>query len=205
MDILLFVAFIINIIIVFLETSVLIKLKKKLDILKYYTFLQNFLTLISSLIFVIYFLISICTDLMIPEFVRGFRYVVSVGLIVTMFIYVFLLKKNKNNNLSEDDFVCGFSPVKANFVLHYLCPFLSVVSFMFLESKIVMVQSYWTMVVAIPSCFYWILYFILSVTKLWKEPYDFSSDKSGFFDFLIVFSIPIIFILISMILWNFKL
>ena len=47
-------ALIVNLLIIILEVMVLIKVKRKVDIFKYYTYLQNFLTLIVSIVFVLY-------------------------------------------------------------------------------------------------------------------------------------------------------
>ena len=58
------------------------------------------------------------------------------------------------------------------------------------------------MLVAIPSCLYWIIYLILSSLKLWKEPYEFSKSKNKIYDILLFIGIPISFILISFVLWN---
>lgn len=189
------VAFILNIIIVICELVVLSRLNKKKDILKYYTYLQNFLCLIVSIIFCIYCIGSE----VIPEYVRGLRYIVSTGLIFTTFIYI-LLSTNKDNKISDKDFK-GIKGSTANIVLHYLCPILSLISFIWFERSICLSNSIWTLLVAIPSCLYWIVYFILSVTKLWKEPYDFST-KNKVVDSLMVIMIPISFIIISIILWN---
>jgi hypothetical protein len=147
---------------------------------------------------------NMISDLVIPEYVRGLRYVVTTGLIFTSFIYIILLSPNKNNVISNKDFK-GIKGSTANIVLHYLCPLLSLISFVVFERNIDLDTNIWTLLVAIPSCLYWIIYLILSITKLWEEPYDFSSKKNNkLWDLLIIICIPLFFIIISFILWNIR-
>ena len=165
---------------------------------KYYTYLQNILCLIVSIIFCICIVINTFGYVVIPEYIRGFRYVVTTGLVFTSFIYVVLLSSNKNNMITDIDFK-GISGKMANVILHYLCPVISLVSFVFFERSIILDNGIWTMLVAIPSCLYWVLYFILTITKVWEEPYDFSTKKNNM---LLFICIPIFFIIVSIILWN---
>ena len=123
---------------------------------------------------------------------------VTTGLVFTSFIYVVLLSSNKNNMITDIDFK-GISGKMANVILHYLCPVISLVSFVFFERSIILDNGIWTMLVAIPSCLYWVLYFILTITKVWEDPYDFSTKKNNM---LLFISIPIFFIIVSIILWN---
>lgn len=193
-----------NVIIIISEIYVLSRLKKKRELFKYYTYLQNFLCLIVSIIFCVYIMGNMISDLVIPEYVRGLRYVVTTGLIFTSFIYIILLSPNKNNVISNKDFK-GIKGSTANIVLHYLCPLLSLISFVVFERNIDLDTNIWTLLVAIPSCLYWIIYLILSITKLWEEPYDFSSKKNNkLLDLLIIICIPLFFIIISFILWNIR-
>lgn len=193
-----------NVIIIISEIYVLSRLKKKRELFKYYTYLQNFLCLIVSIIFCVYIMGNMISDLVIPEYVRGLRYVATTGLIFTSFIYIILLSPNKNNVISNKDFK-GIKGSTANIVLHYLCPLLSLISFVVFERNIDLDTNIWTLLVAIPSCLYWIIYLILSITKLWEEPYDFSSKKNNkLWDLLIIICIPLFFIIISFILWNIR-
>ena len=193
-----------NVIIIISEIYVLSRLKKKRELFKYYTYLQNFFCLIVSIIFCVYIMGNMISDLVIPEYVRGLRYVVTTGLIFTSFIYIILLSPNKNNVISNKDFK-GIKGSTANIVLHYLCPLLSLISFVVFERNIDLDTNIWTSLVAIPSCLYWIIYLILSITKLWEEPYDFSCKKNNkLLDLLIIICIPLFFIIISFILWNIR-
>ena len=59
MKLLLSISLILNLIIVGGEMWTLSKIKRKINIIKYYTFLQNFLALIISIIFSVYLIIAI--------------------------------------------------------------------------------------------------------------------------------------------------
>ena len=203
----LIVALVINLIILICETYVLIKVRRKRNIFKYYTFLQNFLTAIVSAVFIVYLILNILFSYQIAEYVKGMRYVSSCGLITTTIIYVLFLSSNNKNKLSDEDFV-KINPKIANVLLHYLCPVLSLLSFVIFEREIPLTNSIWTGLVALPSALYWLVYLILSLTKLWEEPYDLSSKKNGvkgvlleIFTFILI---PIIFIFVSFLLWQIK-
>lgn len=193
-----------NIIIVILEFYALGHINGKRNILKYYTYLQNLLALIASLIFTVFGIIGMVFNRQIPEFVKGFRYIATCGLVATMFIFITFLGNGRKIAITDKDFCGGFSPKMANAILHYVCPLLSLISFVLLEREIPLCNGIWTGIVAIPSCAYWVIYLILSVTKKWEEPYQFSSPGKGnkFLDHLLYFILPLSFIAISFILWN---
>lgn len=193
-----------NVIIIISEIYVLSRLKKKREIFKYYTYLQNFLCLVVSFLFAIYLVGNIFFELAIPQYVRGVRYVVTTGLVFTSLLYVLLLSSNEKNCIKDKDFR-GIKGKNANIILHYLCPVLSLISFIVFERNISLNNGIWTLLVAIPSCLYWGIYLILSLTKLWEEPYDFLSKKNNkLLDVLIFICIPLLFIVVSFILWNVK-
>ena len=196
------IALIINILIIILEIFTLHKLKRKLDMLKFYTYLQNLLTLIVSIVLVIYLTLNLLSNTIIPEYVRGLRYIVTCGLVSTTFIFVVFLGAGKKLSITEDDFKKGLSPKLANVILHYICPLLSIISFIFFEKEILLNNGIWTLIVALPSCLYWIVYILLSTTKKWEEPYNFSTNKV--LEILTYILIPISFIVFSIILWNVK-
>ena len=204
----LYVSLVLNLIIAGIEIWTLSKIRRKINIVKYYTFLQNLLALVVSLIFSAYLAAAIFSSGTVPEFVRGLRYIVTCGLMATMFIYVVVLSSNSKNLMTEEDFVSGFSPQIANFILHYFCPIVSLLSFVLFERQIVFTTSVWTGCAAIPSCLYWVTYLILSAAHLWEEPYDFTSPKgkgkTKLVEVLTMISIPITFILISYVLWQIK-
>lgn len=205
MNITLYISLLLNLIIIVCELKTLSKIKNKIDIIKYYTYLQNLITLITSIIFSIYLVITIFNNKNIPEFVRGLRYIATCGLTATMFIYVLFLSKNKNNVLTKEDFIGNFNPKIANFILHYFCTIISLLSFIFFEKSIILTDPNWTGYAAIPSCLYWIIYLILSTFNLWKEPYYFTPKKKNILlEIIIMLTIPLSYILISFILWNIK-
>lgn len=201
------IALILNLILSFCEIYALGNVKGKINILKYYTFLQNFLALIVSVFFSVYLFEAIFLDRVIPEFVKGLRYVATCGLMATTLIFVLFLSSKNKNILREEDFV-KLSPAKANYILHFFCPLVSLFSFVIFERKIPLTTSVWTLYAAIPSCLYWIIYLILSAASLWEEPYDFSTTNNGKKGILAeVFKmilIPLSFILVSFVLWNIK-
>lgn len=199
----LYIALLLNLILIVLEVFVLSNIKDKTNIFKYYTFLQNFLACIISIVFVVYISLIIFFDGIILEFVRGLRYIATCGLVSTMFIYVIFLSSNKKNHLNEEDFLNNFNYKKANIILHYLCPIISLVSYVILERIIFITDSRWTIYAVIPSAAYWIIYLFFSLTNKWNEPYDFSS-KNSFKEIFVIICIPILFVLISFVLWNIK-
>lgn len=181
----------------FLDTS-----RKKINILKYYTYLQNLFGFLSSAIFIVAFL---CGN-SISEFVKGFRYIATCGLVATTFIFVAFLGAGKKTTLTEDDFIHGFTPKAANVILHYLCPALALVSFVLFEREISLSNGIWTSLAVVPSCGYWIVYVILSATKRWEEPYrfEYGMKNNKVLQVLTYLLIPLSFIAISFALWNIK-
>ena len=196
------IALIINILIIILESYTLLKLKRKTDMLKFYTYLQNLIALIVSFMFIFYLLLNLINEYIIPEYIRGLRYTATCGLVSTSFIFVVFLGAGKKLSMTEDDFKKGLNHKLANIILHYICPLLSIVSFIFFEKEILLNNGIWTLIVALPSCLYWIVYILLSITKKWEEPYNFSNNKA--LEILTYILIPISFILFSFILWNIK-
>lgn len=208
MQLLLYISLVLNLIIAGCEIWTLSKIRKKINIIKYYTFLQNFLALVISSVFSVCLITAIFRSGEIPEFIRGLRYIETCGLIATMFIYIVFLSSKSENLMSEEDFVSNFSPKKANFILHYFCPVISLLSFVLFERQILLTTSEWTGYAAIPSCVYWVIYAVLTATHLWGKPYDFTptnaKGKSALLEVLTMMIIPISFILISYILWRAK-
>lgn len=197
------IAVFINLIIIICEFYTLGHIKRKRDILKYYTYLQNLLTLLTSFVFILCWIVCMISGIEIYEFVEGLRYMATCGLAATMFIFLTFLERGKKIAITEDDFLSGCSPKVANGVLHYICPIMSLVSFTVFERELLLMNGIWTSVAAIPSCLYWIIYSILSAAKLWEEPYDFTSQggKNKIQELLPFFLLPLSFIVISFVLW----
>ena len=150
MKLMLITALILNLVILVCELYALGHIKGKLNILKYYTYLQNFLSLITSLICSVYLTISITSGEMMPEFVKGLRYVTTCGLVATMFIFIVFLGNGKRIAMTEDDILPGFSSQKANIIFHYVCPIVSLLSFVIFERHIDLTNDIWTGIVALP-------------------------------------------------------
>lgn len=203
MKILLCIALVLNIFLFLSEGYILSRVRKKIDILKYYTYLQNLLSVIVSIVSSIFITIHLINNNPIPGFVRGIRYIATCGIIFASFMYIVFLSSNKENCFTKDDFN-KLDYRKANLFLHYICPIVSLLSFIIFENQIVSETSIWTALVAIPSCLYWVIYLILTYTKIWKAPYNFTSDKKHNIVVEIIgfISIPAIFILVSYVLWN---
>lgn len=194
-------ALIANLSIVICEVYTFWHITHKRDILKYYTYLQNFLTLIASILFVVFMVFGDG----VPEIINGFRYVTTCGLVATMFIFIFFLGAGKKVAITADDFLPGISPAGANAILHYICPMLSLISFLFFEREFCLSNPIWTGLVALSSCLYWVVYAILSVMKLWDEPYDFTdSGGSKIHEVLPFVLIPVSFMAISYVIWNIR-
>lgn len=188
-----------NLIMILCELLTLGHIKKKRNIFKYYTYLQNLLALLVSVVFAIW----IIFNREIPEFIKGLRYIATCGLSATLFMFLVFLGAGKTTKLTENDFLEGFSANFANAILHYICPVLSLISFVFFERDFPLSNGIWTSLAAIPSCLYWIIYGVLSATKLWEEPYVFTTQnsKSKILEVLTFVLIPFSFIAISFILW----
>lgn len=203
----LIVALIINFIILLGEIFVLAHINKKRNIFKYYTFLQNFIAAISSGIFIIYLILNIFFEYQIDEYVKGIRYVTTCGLLTASIVYIFLMSANEKNMLTDEDFT-KLNPRLANTFLHFLFPILSLVSFVCFERDVILLKSIWTILVIVPSALYWLIYLLLSIFKVWEAPYDLKPKSKGtkglILEILMYILIPIIFILISFILWNIK-
>ena len=197
------VSFIINLIIVILEIITLVHIKGKTNIFKYYTYLQNFIALIISFIYLVGIGTTLITNEPVFEFIRGLRYIATCSLVSTTLIFVVFLKAGKRSPITKEDFICKFNHNFANIILHYICPLLSLISFVIFEREILLNSGYWTIIVALPSCIYWLIYIILTSTKVWKEPYDFSCKKK-IWEILTMIAIPFSFIFISFIIWNIK-
>ena len=199
-NLLLIVALILNLIIICSVSIVFKKLKDKKEIFKYYTYVQSLLALVVSIIFVIYFILG-----KIPSYVRGLRYIVTCGLLFTMIIYNLFLSRNENNLMRDSDYLDGFKAKTVNFLLHYFCPIISLISFICFEREIIVDDGIWTILVILPSVLYCFIYFILNVIIGFKIPYDFSNKNNNkFIDKIIFVLIPLLFMFVTYIIWNIK-
>lgn len=198
-------ALFLNLLLCACEIYTLGKLRRKQDLGKYYTFLQNALALTVSLIFSLCLTAALLFACAIPGWVRGLRYVVTCGLLCAAMIYWIFLSSNQHNRLSDEDFH-GLSAKRADGILHFLTPLLALLSFVFFERQIPLEAPVWTALAPLPSVVYWLVYLILSATKRWEAPYVFlqpgDEKKQHLAEALPLLLIPAIFMLISFLLWN---
>ena len=104
----LIIALIINILIIVSEVYVLSKVKKKKDIIKYYTFINNLLCLIISIVFVIGLVLYVLNYNYL-DIIRGLRYVVTCNMMSVMIMYLLFIGNDKNNRLCNNDFINCFN------------------------------------------------------------------------------------------------
>ena len=201
---------IVNVLLLAIQMWALCGIRNKKYIFKYYTYLQNFISVLVSTFFVI----AVAADCMnfhrLLTAAKGFRYVATCGLVVTMFVFTFLsiTCREDKNRIGNSDCKPGYPYRLVNIVLHYIAPVLAVISFLWFEKPIVLTDSFWTAIVAIPSVLYWTAYLILTVTKKWDEPYNFSVSKSKTVNdiaqvaFVLLFAV--LFVFTSILLWENK-
>ena len=210
MDTNLVLPFLANALLVAMQTWALCGVRNKRGLFRQYTYLQNFLSLLASTFFVIAFAAD-CMD--VPQLLpgaRGLRYVATCGLAVAMFVFTFLFIccRKEKNRIGSGDCKPGYSYRLVNIVLHYISPVLAVISFLWFEKPIVLTDSLWTAIVALPSVLYWTVYLILSVTNKWDEPYSFSVSKSKAVNdiaqvaFVLLFAV--LFVFTTILLWETK-
>jgi hypothetical protein len=201
------IALVLNLIIVGCEIAVFIKVKNKCNIFKFYTFLQNFIAMIVSLLFCAYAVRALCGQGAVPQLIKGLRYTATCGLAATMFVFAVILAPRYKHGKggSHTDLFAGLNPRTSNFILHYFCPIISVVSFTLFERQTILTDSEWTGYAAIPSCTYWVIYIFLTVTHLWDEPYGLTASrkevKNHIKGIFLITVIPVAFIVISYLLY----
>ena len=201
------IALMLNLLLILIEGATFLKVKNKINILKFYTFLQNFIALAISILFFGFAVRELLGYGNVPELIKGLRYTATCGLAATMFVFaIFLAPRFKSGkSKSHTDLFGGLEPKKANLLLHYICPIISIVSFLLFERGTVLTDSEWTGYAAIPSCTYWIIYIFLTITHLWTEPYGLTASrtekKNYFVGILLLIAIPASFILLSYVLY----
>ena len=203
----LIMALMFNFLLIIIEGATFLKVKNKLNILKFYTFLQNFIALAISILFCGFAIIELLGYGNVPELIKGLRYTATCGLAATMFVFAFFLapRFKSGKSKSHTDLFGGLESKKANLLLHYICPIISIVSFLLFERGTVLTDSEWTGYAAIPSCTYWAIYIFLTITHLWKEPYGLTASrterKNHLIGILLLIAIPALFILLSYVLY----
>ena len=203
----LIMALILNLLLVLMEGTTFLKVKNKRNILKFYTFLQNFIALAVSVLFCGFAIRELLGFGKVPVLMKGLRYTATCGLAATMFVFAFFLapRFKSGKSKSHTDLFGGLEPKKANLLLHYICPIISIISFLLFERGTVLTNSEWTGYAAIPSCTYWVIYIFLTITHLWNEPYGLTASrtekKNHLVGILLLIAIPTLFILLSYVLY----
>ena len=128
-------AIVFNLLLILMEGAIFFRVKNKLNILKFYTFLQNFIALTVSILFCVFDVRELLGYGNIPELMKGLRYTATCGLAATMFVFaVFLAPRFKSGkSKTHTDLFGGLEPKTANLLLHYICPIISILSFVLFE------------------------------------------------------------------------
>lgn len=134
---------------------------------EFYTQDSNYFALFASIFFEIFAVRKLISKKEMPPWVNTIRYMASCGLFLTFFIVLTVLTP-----------LSGFSSIIMMFTYgtmlyhHFLCPVLSVVSFLIFEPQQKMKKK--TILIAlIPTVFYAIVIVILNVLKIVYGPYPF--------------------------------
>ena len=85
----LIMALMFNFLLIIIEGATFLKVKNKLNILKFYTFLQNLIALAISILFCGFAIIELLGYCNVPELIKGLRYTATCGLAATMFVFAF--------------------------------------------------------------------------------------------------------------------
>lgn len=148
---------VINIIIILLEL-VSLDLDYGISSLLYYTELSNLLALITSIILVI-----TSYKKKMPNYVKILRYIVTVNLLITFLVVLFVLAPNGN---FYNMFFLG-----SMFEHHLLCPLLSLFSFIFVEDyKLNKKDIKYPVIISI---IYGVILITLNILKVVDGPYPF--------------------------------
>lgn len=203
----LLLALLLNLAIVLLEIMILRKVVEKKNILKFYTFLSNFIALVVGIVFIGVGLVALCSNDTIPIWTKGLRFSATHSLASTLLVFAAVLMPlyRKGAMANEAELFRGISGKYANLILHYICPVLSIVSFLLFERNPVLEDSQWTLYAALPSILYWALYLLLTITHCWREPYGFTQSREtkgeSVKGILLLLLIPILSVGIDYLLW----
>lgn len=100
----LMMALILNILLILIEGATFVKVKNKSNILKFYTFLQNFIALAISILFCGFAIRELLGYGNVPELIKGLRYTATCGLAATMFVFAFFLAPRFKSGKSKSQF-----------------------------------------------------------------------------------------------------
>lgn len=78
----LIMALVFNLLLILIEGATFLKVTNKRNILKFYTFLQNFIALTISILFCGFVIRELLGYGTVPEFIKGLRYTATCGLLL---------------------------------------------------------------------------------------------------------------------------
>jgi hypothetical protein len=96
----------------------------------------------SSIVFVVGGLITLCTNETIPIWMKGLRFSATHSLASTLLVFAIVLMPlyKKGTLTNEIELFKGISEKNANLLLHYICPILSIISFLLFERNPVLLD-----------------------------------------------------------------
>ena len=164
----LFAALILNIIIVFMEIVgiILSVCKHGLGVFQFYTENSNYFALIASLLFCLSCVRAINKSTPLPQYIHVLRFVSASSLTITFFIVLTVIIPVNPSSFTEMIFM------GSNIFHHVLCPILSFVSFVWLESE-TQISKTSLLAILIPTIVYGIICIILNILKIIVGPYPF--------------------------------
>ena len=141
------------------------------EVLQWYTYLNNFLGLSVSLVFVVFAFRELLGHGSVPHFVRTLRWISCTGLALTFLTVVFLLAP-----LAGPD---GYGKLMFSgslLFVHTVCPLLSLIPFLCFERSCAEPGSAWyrdlPLAVA-PTGLYILVSVTMNLTRAWHGPYPF--------------------------------
>lgn len=164
----LLVSIILNFVIVALEViGAILSIKRRgVSAFLFYTELTNYLTLLISLAYGIIGIVVLKNNRKIPSWLASVRYASTVGLVLTFMVVLCILVP-----LTPSEFTFYFFG-DSNLYQHFLCPILSVVSFMWFERGILL-SKYSLCYGVFPTLTYGLVMISLNVCKILEGPYPF--------------------------------
>lgn len=162
------VALIVNLLIVALEiVGVVLSVQKYgLGVFQFYTENSNYFALIVSAIFCVACIVSLARHIPIPNWVHILRYIATACLTLTFIVISFILSP-----LYPANFV-GWLFKGSGLYQHFLCPLISIISFVFIENYLRLPKK--TVWIALaPTLVYGVVCVLLNLLKLMTGPYPF--------------------------------
>ena len=164
----LLISIILNLLIVVFEIiGVVLSIRRRgVEAFLFYTELVNYLTLVISLIYVIFGFVALKKNTKTANWLHNLRYASTVCLILTFMVVLCILVP-----ITPSEFGFYFFG-DSNLYQHFLCPILAIVSFMFFESERKLNKK--TILFGIfPTLIYGLILISLNLCKVLVGPYPF--------------------------------